>query len=117
VSRVYQNPAVIALHDSPAHRQAEARAGLRPRVEPLEGYKDRFKIFGCDANAVIPDRKPPALILAFRRHMDAGRPVGMPVLDRIGDQVLEQQRQYQDAAETLCDAKKRCDDPSGVSAS
>jgi 3-dehydroquinate synthase class II len=83
----------VALDDLFAERQSDARAReLLVRVQALEEKKNAFGILGLDANAIVLDRKDPALIVKFARHMDL-RPFAVPELDAVANQILKELNQ------------------------
>ena len=52
----------MALHNPPADRQADARAGIFvPRVQALKDLENALRVLRVDADAVVSYREPPGI--------------------------------------------------------
>jgi hypothetical protein len=80
----------MALHNFLTNRQANASARIcRAAVQALKHQEDTLGILWINADAVVPHRKNPVMILTRHPHMHVGWLIAME-LDGITDQVLEQ---------------------------
>src|SRR5262249_37719959 len=82
------------LHYLLADRQTHACPGiLSGRVQSFERLEDAGMVLRINPNPVVRNRKHPFIRRRRYRYVNFGRPPWGNILDRIGDQVLENARE------------------------
>ena len=88
--RFHPDSPAVAIHDSLADRQADARARvLRAGVQAFEDQKDAIQRLGGNADAVVAHGEQPMVFVPRGVHVDLRRLLAAE-LHRVAEEVLEQ---------------------------
>src|ERR1700730_10050238 len=79
----------MSLDDLLGERQADPMAGDIASVQASKDLKDSVFILRLDTDPVIAHRKYPGTVLLTRRDVDLRHDAGPAVLDRVGDEILQ----------------------------
>jgi hypothetical protein len=88
--RFHPEAAAMTFHNFLADGQPDAGAGiLRPAVQALKNHEDALLVSRSDADAVVPDCKPPGAVVFLGRDLDNRRLLAAK-LEGIGEEILEE---------------------------